>query len=60
VDAVPTLSSFIDTNLKRHNSFPPKSTTYFNHHKVSKWTAPNLSKSDFWHPFTCHKPLHLP
>jgi len=22
--------------------------------------VPNLSKSDFWHPFTCHKPLHRP
>jgi len=62
--ALPATSSFIDMNSKRYNSFPPKVTFHSNHHKAHqksqsiKMTVQNLSRLDFWLPFTCHKPLY--
>jgi len=46
------ISNVITLSRRKHNSFQSSQSI--------KMAAPNLPKSAFWHPFTCHKPFHLP
>jgi len=46
------ISNVITLPRQKHNPFQSS--------RSIKMALPNLPKSAFWHPFTCHKPFHLP